>query len=148
MKYAAYTGLTANEDYSVFDFISLGKNGLINKRAEFMLTEMDDVYNLAFGDIDRNGMINDYVISNNGDRNKILGTIVDIVKLYTERFPDRWILFRGSTDERTRLYRMAVGLNLEELSKIFEINAICQGRIISFGKNMPITVFLIKIKII
>lgn len=147
MKYDAYTGLIANEDYSIFDFTSTGKNGLINKRAEFTLTEMDNVYNLAFGDVDKDGMINDYIISDNGDRNKILGTIVDIIKLYTEKFPDRWILFRGSTEERTRLYRMAVGINLEELSKIFSIVAIVNGVIHAFKKNMAITAFLVKRKI-
>jgi uncharacterized OB-fold protein len=33
---------------------------------------MSGIFNLAFGDVDETGEINDSTISNNGDRNKIL----------------------------------------------------------------------------
>jgi hypothetical protein len=33
-------------------------------------------------------------MSDNGDRNKILATIADVVKVYTEKYSDRLILFR------------------------------------------------------
>jgi hypothetical protein len=87
-------------------------------------------------------------MSDNGDRNKILATIADVVKVYTEKYPDRLILFRGSTTERTRLYRMAVGLNLKELSSQFDIYAYIEDEIVPFKKNMAISAFLVKKKIV
>ena len=146
MKYDVYTGIIASKDYSVFDFTSEGKNGLIRKRIQFTPTEMTDVYNLSFGDIDENCEIDDFGVSNNGDRNKILATIAEVVKSYTHKFPAHWIFFNGSTDERNRLYRMAVGLNLDELSVVFNIYAIEDGEIVPFMKNREISAFLIRRK--
>ena len=45
---------------------------------------MENVFNLAFGDINENGEINDYTISDNGDRNKILATVANVVDVYTK----------------------------------------------------------------
>jgi hypothetical protein len=58
------------------------------------------------------------------------------------------IYFRGSTKERTRLYRMAVGLNLEELSRTYDIYAevIQEDQFIPFQKNLEISAFLVKRK--
>lgn len=100
MRYDIYKNLQITDDYSVIDFVSKGNKGNISKR----------MYNLAFGDLNEYGEIDDYSISDNGDRNKILATVVDVVKVYTAKYPDQLIFFRGSTQERTRLYRMAVDL--------------------------------------
>jgi hypothetical protein len=123
MKHKAYSDLIITDDYSIFDFISHGQNGKINKRIAFTRTKMEQVYNLAFGDLTEDGEIDDLIISDNGDRNKVLATVVKVVNDYTRKYPYRLIFFRGSTHERTMLYRMAVGLNLEELSVHFDIYA-------------------------
>jgi hypothetical protein len=148
MKYDMYPDYKYTHDYSVFDFVSIGKNGAIPKKITFTTTELEYVYNLAFGDVDENGDIDDFRISDNGDRNKILATVFNVVDIYTKKFPERWIYFRGSTSERTRLYRIAVGLNLEELSEIFEIYAFTdkQEELKLFTKNMEISSFVIKRK--
>jgi hypothetical protein len=146
MKYEIYLNLTFTPDYSVIDFISIGKHGAIPKRIVFTETELQNVYNLAFGDIDENGDIDDCRISDNGDRNKILATVVKVVDSYTQRYPYRWIIFSGSTKERTRLYRIAIGINLEELSKKYEIYAFVQDELKPFIKNMEINSFVIKRK--
>src|ERR1700677_4477459 len=70
MNYEVYDGIKVAADFAVFDFISTGKNGAIRKRIAFTETEWKNVYNLAFGDIDDDGSINDSSVSNNGDRNK------------------------------------------------------------------------------
>jgi hypothetical protein len=148
MKYKNYDAVRIADDFSSFDFVSTGKNGNIPKRIIFMATEMADVYILAFGSITDSDEVNDYSISDNGDRNKILSTIAAVVDLYTRRHPNRMIYFRGSTKERTRLYRMAVGINLEELSLTFEIYAEIdkQDDFVPFRKNMEINAFLVKRK--
>ena len=146
MKYEVYTEIEVTDDFDIFDFISIGRNGNILKRVAFTRTEHDKVYNLALGDVDEDNEINDYAISDNGDRNKVLATVASIVEAYTKKFPDRWIIFRGSTAERTRLYRMAVSLHLDELSGLYEIRGYVDGEAIPFAKNMKINAFLIKRK--
>ena len=121
MKYEVYRDIEVTDDFNLFEFFSAGKNGEILKRVTFSRTEDHRIYNLAFGDVDEANEINDYVVTDNGDRNKVLATVAFIVEAYTKRFPDRWIIFRGSTQERLCLYRMAVGLHLEELSVLYEI---------------------------
>ena len=146
MKYEVYASIEVTDDFSVFDFISIGRNGAIPKRIAFTKTVWDNVYNLAFGDVGNTGKINDHSVSNNGDRNKILATVAKVIEDYTKKYPDRWIIFKGSTNERTRLYRMAVGLHLGELSAKFEIYAFVDGRIIQFSKDLKINAFLVKKK--
>ena len=147
MKYDVYRDIEVTDDFNVFDFDSYGRNGTIKKRVAFTKTEWDKVFNLAFGDVDGDNEIDDYSVSDNGDRNKILATIAFIVDAYTKRHPDRWVIFRGSTMERTRLYRMAVGLHLEELSTKFEVYAFVNENVMPFVKNLKINAFLIKRKI-
>jgi|SRR5579859_2306244 len=146
MKYEVYTDIEVTDDFAIFDFISTGKNGYILKRVAFIQTEQENVYNLALGDVDEDNEINDHTVTDNGDRNKVLATVASIVEAYTRRFPDRWIIFRGSTAERTRLYRMAVGLHLDELSNRYEIWGYLDEEIFPFVKNMKISAFLIKRK--
>jgi hypothetical protein len=150
MKYEAYADVNFNADYSKFDFISEGHKGKIPKRVEILATPMPNLFNLSFGDIRENDDIDDLTISNNGDRNKILATIVKVVMEYTYKFPDRYIYFKGSTEQRTRLYRIAVSLNLEELSEMFEIYADVTGSLdlITFQKGLVIKAFVIKRKVI
>jgi hypothetical protein len=143
MKYEVYTGFVVSDDFSRFDFVSHGENGPIHKRVAFTRTEMDKVYNLAFGDVGEDGELDDLSVSDNGDRNKVLATVVNIVTSYTNRYPDRWIAFKGSTENRTRLYRMAVGLHLEELSLKFEIYGLAGEQLVPFTKNLKINAFLI-----
>lgn len=150
MQYEFYSDLVIASDLRVFDFVSVGKYGSIQKRVAFIPTELPGVYNMAFGDTNDDGEIDDYSISDNGDRNKILATLAKIIELYTNTYPERWIYFRGSTKERTRLYRMAVGLNLEELSQKFEIYAEVNDSadFLIFQRDMQINAFLVKRKIV
>jgi hypothetical protein len=149
-KYATYKEIEVDHDYTTFDFISEGCNGKIPKRVEFMPTPFPNVYNLSFGDTKHNGELDDKAISNNGDRNKILATILYIVDTYTRKYPEHWVFFSGSTENRTRLYRMAVSLHLEELSEMFEILVDLNGdwTFVRFQKGLNIKAFLIKRKMI
>ena len=150
MKYDNYDSVHIADDLSVFEFISSGPFGEILKRIIFVRTDWAGVYNLALGNVGKNGEMEDTVISDNGDRNKILATIVKAIDLYTRRYPRRWVYFIGNTKGKTRLYRMAVGLNLEELSLNFEIYARAEGaeEFVLFRKNMEINDFLVRRKIV
>jgi hypothetical protein len=69
--------LASSDKFLTFEFISEGHNGLIHKLVRYQPTNLKDVYNLAFGDKDHStGDIDDTVISNNGDSEKVLTTVV------------------------------------------------------------------------
>jgi hypothetical protein len=150
MNYEAYTDIREVRDLSTFEFISTGRYGDILKRIMFVQTPNPYVYNLAFGNVDEFDDIDDTAVSDNGDRNKILATLAKVIDQYTRKYPERRIYFRGSTKERTRLYRIAIGLNLEDLSETFEIYGEVDNEdgFVSFRKNMEINAFLIKRKIV
>lgn len=101
MKYEAYTDILERRDLGVFEFISIVKLGAIPKCISFGPTALPFVYNLAFGNIDEDGEIDDKSVSDNGDRNKILATLAKVIDQYTRKYPERLIYFRGSTKERT-----------------------------------------------
>ncbi|MDB5211610.1 MAG: hypothetical protein JWQ30_2437 [Sediminibacterium sp.] len=148
MREEVYEDLKANYDFSMFEFSSIGRRGIILKRIEFTSTGLNGVFNLAFGDIGIDGEIDDNCISNNGDRNKILATVVDVVLKYTEKYPDRFIFFTGNSPARTRLYRMAITAHLEDLSGVFDIFISVRDDIMPFQKNTNVNSFLIKRKIV
>lgn len=114
--------LTAENELMFFEFVSIGEKGHIKNVIEFSETNVDDVYNLAFGDLDENkGKISDTVITNNGDSSKVLATVASSVYAFTAERPKAWVFATGSTKVRTRLYRMGLANNLEEISKDFYV---------------------------
>jgi hypothetical protein len=147
MKYEIYTNVKIADDFSIVEFTSEGKKGSIPKRIVFSATEWNRVYNLAFGDVDEHGEIDDSNVSDNGDRNKVLATVAKVVTDYSARYPERLIIFRGSTHHRTRLYRIAISLNLEGLSSLFNIYSYAGQEIVPFAKDIEADAFLIKRKI-
>jgi hypothetical protein len=54
--------------------------------------------------------------------------------------------FSGSSKGRNRLYRMAINLNLDELSALFDIFISVEDDIMPFMKNTEATSFLLKRK--
>ncbi len=91
MQYETYPDLAASYDLDKFEFVSNGKHGLILKRITFLPTMFSNVYNLAFGNIIGDNEIDDNSISDNGDRNKILATIANVIDIYARRYPERSI---------------------------------------------------------
>ena len=61
------------------------------------------------------------VISNNGDSEKVLATVVATVYAFTDKYPEAWIYATGSTKARTRLYKMGIARFLDEVTEDFEI---------------------------
>lgn len=114
--------LKAEADLTIFKFVSEGPKGSIPKLIEFTETNLKGFYNLAFGDIDEEtGRINDKIVSNNDDTEKVLATVVSAVFAFTHKYPDVWVYATGSTASRTRLYRMGINKYLEEINNQFYI---------------------------
>jgi hypothetical protein len=59
-----------------YDFYSIGPQGKIKKRIAFRLfNNTKNVYNLGFGDVGAGGEINDLIVTNNADSQKVLVTV-------------------------------------------------------------------------
>ncbi len=112
--------LRAESKFTRFEFISEGNKGAIRKLIEFQATSDEDVYNLAFGDKDAStGDLNDLAVTNNGDTEKVLTTVVAALYVFFDNYPTAYVYATGSTKARTRLYRMGITKFYEEMDKDF-----------------------------
>jgi hypothetical protein len=108
---------------------------------------LKDVYNLSFGDKDHiTGNIDDTVISNNGDSEKVLTTVVATVYAFTDKYPDAWIYATGSSKSRTRLYRIGISKFYSEVSEDFEVLGELNDYWETFRKNVEYEGFLVRRK--
>jgi len=139
--------LASSDKMMTFEFISEGPRGLIHKLVRYQPTNLKDIYNLAFGDKDPiTGEIDDTVISNNEDSEKVLVTVVATVYAFTEKYPDTWIYATGSTKSRTRLYRMGITRFISEVYEDFEVLGERNGNWETFQKDFEYESFLVRRK--
>lgn len=121
MKKARYE-YSADEKLHYFVFTSVGIKGEVKKVVEYSEMNVNNFYNLSFGDYDeQSDTISDEVITNNGDSLKVLTTVASTVYAFTAKKPNAWIFATGSTEVRTRLYRMGITNNLFEIHEDFHV---------------------------
>lgn len=115
--------LTKDYDPSIYQFFSEGPNGLIKKIIQFQIIDIEaNLYNLAFGDWDDlTQRIDDLVVSNNRDKQKVLATVAFAVMDFMRNHPDAVIFAQGSTKVRTRVYQIGVSLFLKEITDSYKI---------------------------
>lgn len=114
--------LKAGAEFLSFEFISEGPKGLIRKQIQFTLVNRNGVFNLAFGNKDPiTGEMDDLAVSNNGDSEKVLATVIGAVYTFYAEYPDAWIYASGSTSARTRLYKMGITKYYNEIKDDFEM---------------------------
>ena len=146
MKLPKYE-LKAEKSLMIFEFVSEGKKGRIVKLIKFSETTLKDFYNLAFGDKnEKMGEINDTIVSNNGDTERVLATVVAAVYAFTDGKPDSWIFATGSTNARTRLYRMGISKFLEEIQNDFSLYGQAEGEWENFRKEIEYSAYLVRRK--
>ena len=109
-------------EFTIFEFVSEGPKGSIKKIVEYTETATENVYNLGFGDYDETtNSINDLSVTNNGDSLKVLATVASTVYAFLDKHPNAYIVASGSTNVRTRLYRMGITNNLAEIKEDFVV---------------------------
>jgi hypothetical protein len=146
MKLPRYE-LKAEKSLMVFEFTSEGPNGKILKLIKLSETTLKGFYNLAFGDKNiESGEIDDLVVSNNGDSEQVLATVVSAVYSFTEKENDAWVYATGSTKARTRLYRMGITKYFDEVKSDFLIFGLRDGEWEEFSKEIEYTAFVVKRK--
>ena len=107
--------IRSGEQLTVYEFVSIGPMGRITKIVQYMPTNYKDLYNLGFGDKNlETGELNDNIISNNGDGEKVLATVVATLYAFTDKYPQAMIYATGSTKYRTRLYRMGINKYIDQ----------------------------------
>lgn len=139
--------ISTNEDQTVFWFTSQGPKGNITKIVIYSEMNEPEMYNLALGDYDPLTDIIDFEsVTNNGDRDKVLTSVVDTVYAFFANNPDHILHFKGSDLARTRLYQMAIANFIEELSENFDIYGKLNNKILRFRKGTNYEAFLIQLK--
>ena len=124
MTQASYSYDRTDSDRYVFT--SIGEKH-IEKAVIFQQTRDKNIINIAFGDLKKDGSIDDKVSSNNGDIIRVLVTVIEILKDFTQKHPNKEILLAGSTPGRTRLYTRILKTYYHEFSKDFRISALIEA---------------------
>lgn len=146
MNLNTYT-LKSDSDQEIFEFESIGPKGKILKLVIYKETSFSGIYNLGFGDLNlKNGEIDDTIVSDNGDGEVVLSTVVATFHLFFDKHPDAQVYISGSTKSRTRLYRIAINKYYELFSSKFEIKGELESHFERFTKNTDYQGYLIKLK--
>lgn len=136
--------VTIGETSMVFEFVSEGIRGSIPKLIIYSDTHLHNFYNLGFGDKDqKTGGINDDVITNNGDSEKVLATVASTLYIFMDKFPDAMVFATGTTKARTRLYRIGISNNLAEIEKDFDVYGLVENGWRRFEKQKEFSAFLV-----
>ena len=116
-----YDEINYSPGSNAYSFNSEGSKGVIPKIVVFQTLGEPDHYNLFLSDFINGQIQGDDVITDNGDIGKVMGTIVQIVNDFTEKFPSYRIIINGSDQTRKRLYGRIIFNNYRDFSKYYDI---------------------------
>lgn len=122
MVHTPYTHLQALRDFSAFQFTSAGLAGPVTRQVRFNGQKDAGIYNLDLRDLPVTKKDDPGRVTDQGDMNAVLATLVQIIEIYTERYPRRSIRLKGDTQEKAHLYRTALDHHLDILCPLFIIN--------------------------
>ena len=122
MLHAPYMHLQALRDFSAFQFTSTGKAGSVTRQVRFNGQKDAGVYTLDLRDLPVTKKDDPGRVTDQGDMNTVLATLVQIIEIYTERYPRRIVRLKGDTEEKAHLYRMALDHHLDILYPLFIID--------------------------
>ena len=141
--------LKSDEQLTTFEFLSEGPKGKVEKIIQFSLVNQHHLYNLAFGDKNpETGEIDDKSVTDNGDSEKVLATVVASVYAFCERFPWAWVYATGSTSARTRLYRMGINKYYDNATADFDLFGQALNEWQQYEKGKDYQAFIIRRKLV
>jgi hypothetical protein len=136
-----------NKKSRTFEFTSVGAKGSIRKLVLYQETAIPNLFNLAFGDYNsQTGELDDLIVSDNGDGEKVLATVVSTIHRFFKENPKAIVYLTGSTHPRTRLYRIAISKYLPVFEEKFEILGELSTDWERFKVNTEYQGFFIKLK--
>ena len=134
-------------DFQTFEFVSVGTKGSVTKVVRYSEINVKGFYNLGFGDKDPlTGYLSDLSVTNNGDSQKVLATVAATLYAFTDKYPRAVVIATGSTQARTRLYRMGISNNIKAIEKDFVILGLTEKHWEPFQKNITFSAFLVSRK--
>jgi hypothetical protein len=145
MSYESYD-LEIDESVSVFEFISEGPQGFIKKRVQFQKIIGPALHNLSFGDVNpETDKIDFSIVTNNNDTEKVLATVAATVYEFMDEYPEARVYIEGGSYSRTRLYRLGISNNLEEIKQTFAVYGYLEDEgLVVFEPNKNYLAFVIK----
>ncbi|MBO9565678.1 MAG: hypothetical protein J7621_23080 [Niastella sp.] len=140
----------ANKSFLDYEFYSEGPKGVIKKIVRFTLVTVPSFsyYNLGFGDWnEEQGKIDDFVISNNLDAERVLATVAATVMDFTANYPDATVYAEGSCPARTRRYQMGINKYWTEVNIFFDVYGLVENQgFIPFKQGCNYKAFVVKRK--
>lgn len=144
-----YYEVQIQPDLQIFEFVSSGRKGDIIKTVRYSEMNVHGVYNLGFGDKDPiTGYISDLAVTDNGDSKKVLATVAATLYSFTDIHPEAIVIATGSTEARTRMYRIGITNNLNAIEKDFAIFGLTDAGWEPFRKSITYGAFLVKRKFV
>lgn len=132
-------------DFRVFEFDSEGPKGKVRKIIQYTEINLKNYFNLGFGDKNHTtNEIDDLVVTNNNDSQKVLATVAATLFEFTDHHPEANVIAIGSTLARTRLYRIGITNNMEAIEKDFEVFGLNGDTWHRFAKGVGYEAFLVK----
>ena len=145
MKLDYYTVISTH-NHLVYEFFSEGPKGTIKKVVVFDELR-PGIFNLAFGDWDDTmQQLRDDVISNNGDREKVLATIAHIVVHFISHHPNAQLYAEGASKAKTRLYQMGINAHWDEIGQLFDVKGFAEDKWEQFQRNKNYEAFYLAAK--
>ena len=144
MKHKFYA-LQSSADYLTFNFHSISSARIVAKRIQFVPIR-DDLYNLAFGDLDEKGEIDDLIVTNNNDTHQVLATVIQAILLFLNNYQNCSVYFEGSASARTRLYQIILAREMQHWSDTFTVLGISKGIITPFETERDFDSFVVRLK--
>jgi hypothetical protein len=139
-----------SESFLDYEFCSEGPKGSIKKVVRFTLVSLPsyNYYNLGFGDWnEEEKKIDDFVVSNNMDAERVLATVASTIMDFTAFYPDAILYVEGSTASRTRRYQMGINKYWHEIDTMFEVYGLVEGQgFLPFKPGRNYIAFVIKRK--
>ncbi len=136
---------SSNGHYYFFD--SIGST-IIKKVVGFIATDQNPLaVELVFGDLTDDNQIDVLSVSDNDDFETVIGTLISILIDYLNQFPNKTVLFRGSTPSRTRLYRAIIAKKSADIEPLYKIFGILEnGSVEKFDKSHSYLWYIITVK--
>ncbi|KAA0989995.1 DUF6934 family protein [Dyadobacter aurulentus] len=144
MKHNHYP-LRISQDSLTFSFESISNHRVIAKLIEFVQID-DQVYNLAFGDVEIDGYLNDLVVSDNMDTKEVLASVIEAVLIFFDAHPNNSVYIKGSTTSRTRLYQIVLNREYCNWQDKFIVYGVCGEDVLTFQAGIAFEAFVIKLK--
>jgi hypothetical protein len=136
-----YTSLHALPDLSLFQFRT-GHGGAILIQLKFILLR-SGIYDLHVEQRQLTESFYPYLFTEE-DARGLLGSVIQVIELYTEKYPGRIIRMKGNTLLQTALFRVILRVHHDLLCPLFSIDREGEKRFFPFRRQKGRNGFLLK----